>query len=61
MPWRKETGHNHFLKSKIFFGKKQMQSLIFSKNCEMNNFLAKVKIVAINLLGRINVKYFVQT
>ena len=46
---------------------KQRQSLICSKNCEMNNFLAilelcafyidykKVKLTAINFRGRINV------
>ena len=50
----------------------QRQSLICSKNCEMNNFLAilelcafyieykKVKFTAINFLGRISLKYFMQ-
>ena len=62
---------------KIFFWKKkqkkQRQSLICLKNCEMNNFLAtlelctfyinhkKVKFMAINCRGRTNVKYFMQT
>ena len=49
------------------------RSLICSKICEMNNFLAiqelcafyieykKVKFIAINIRGRTNVKYFMQT
>ena len=59
---------------KKFFLKrnKQKQSLICLKNCEMNNFLAilelcafyieykKVKFTAINFLGRISLKYFMQ-
>ena len=60
---------------KKFFLKrhKQRQSLIFLKNCEMSNFLLilelyafyieykQVKSTAINVRGRTNVKYFMQT
>ena len=64
-----------FFEVKSFFLKinKQWQSLISSKNCEMNKFLAvlelcafyieykKVKFTAINFRGQTNVKYFMQT
>ena len=41
VPWRKHKHDKHFfeVKKNFFFEKKQTQSLIRSKNCEMNNFL----------------------
>ena len=64
---------NIFCGEKLFFEKKQRQSLICSKNCEMNSFLAilelrafypeykKIKLTAINFRGQTNVKYLMQT